>query len=110
MNSIETLELRSEGEWRTLPVNEKVQAFYHVGAVALKGSILVFGGYHNSEMCMMKFDEEGALLGDLSDDGLIPTGVCRVPFIVQGGRVFCVSFSETQFPRALVYEEKWANF
>ena len=50
-------------------MNEKVQAFYHVGAVALKGSILVFGGYHNSEMCMMKFDEEGALLGDLSDDG-----------------------------------------
>ena len=52
LNSIESLELESQSNWKALPLNEKVVQTFHLAATSFRGKILLFGGTssHSSNM------------------------------------------------------------
>ena len=62
LNSIESVELELEGEWRSLPLDKRVSKAFQLAAVSLRNSILVFGGLASTQHKMEVFSEEGGLL------------------------------------------------
>ena len=66
LNSIETLEIGREGEWKTLPLNDTIAKTFSLACVQLEDKIIVFGGESAASYNMYILSEEGELVGDLS--------------------------------------------
>ena len=81
LNSIEMLQTISEEKWTLLPVNDKIAKTYHVAAVPFQNKIFLFGGHPKAPYNMYGLSKEGELLEDLSDDALIPGGMCQGSFV-----------------------------
>ena len=90
VNSIESIQLAWEGEWKTLPLNGKIAKTYHLAAVPYLSRVMLFGGASHASYNMYKLDEEGNLLEDLSGDPLIPGAMCQGSFVVEEGKLYAM--------------------
>ena len=100
-NTIENLETELGKEWKTVVLRQRIAKTCDLGAVALKGKILLFGGVGYVWNKMYKLDEEGRLLEDLSGYSKIPGYMCSGVAIVVKGKVYAVG--QREFPD----EQKW---
>ena len=65
-NSIESYELKKEGEWKTLPINDNIPQSYSLAAAMYENKVIVFGGSPNISFSTYILTEEGELEQDLS--------------------------------------------
>ena len=72
LNSIETIQLETDEEWKVLSLDERIKKSYSLGAISFEGGILVYGGAAPSPQVMYTFTEEGKLEWDLSSQDYIP--------------------------------------
>lgn len=66
-NSIEMIDIGKQGQWKLLPLDERVAASYDLAAAVIENKIYVFGGRENTSYNMYAFNEEGELVQDFSD-------------------------------------------
>ena len=111
LNSIESLEIEKETQWKTLTLNYQIAQTYHFAGVEFKNKIVVFGGHsYTSSYSAFIFSKEGELEQDLSQDSLTPEDMCQGSFTVQGGKIYAVGFSEVSSEWAMrVFDgKKWS--
>ena len=88
MNSIESISLDHQAEWRVLPLCEKIRKSSQLSAVSFEGKVLLFGGHLAwQSKTLMKLNEEGEVEEDLSEEVLMPLYMGKCAFIVQRGKV-----------------------
>ena len=62
MESIASLEIGSETEWKELPVKDEIATTHHIAAVPFQHKIILFGQYRAGYFNIKSFTEEGELL------------------------------------------------
>ena len=72
LNSIESIQVNSEAEWRALPFDVKIANTFDIAAVSFKAKIVVFGGSSLNLKNLYIFSEEGELESDFSDSPQTP--------------------------------------
>ena len=90
LNSIESLNLESEGKWKTLPLNAKIPKTWQLAAVEYTDKIVVFGGHSLASFNLFILSREGELEQDLSNDPLIPGAMCRGSLTVRDENIYAV--------------------
>ena len=91
LNSIESIQIDSNVNWKTLAIHARIAKTFHLAAASLFNSIVLFGGRRYKSLHMYILNEEGKLEHDLSSDKHIPGGMCFGSFIVHVGRIFAKS-------------------
>lgn len=61
------IDIGKQGQWKLLPLDERVAASYDLAAAVIENKIYVFGGRENTSYNMYAFNEEGELVQDFSD-------------------------------------------
>ena len=69
-------------------MDDKIRKTFSLGAV---DKIMVFGGSCSASSIMYNLSKEGELEEDLSDEALLPGGICLWSYSVEDGKIFALS-------------------
>ena len=89
LNSVETLQ-DENSEWKSLALDTRIAKTFHLAAVSFNNWILLFGGRNYASRHTHIMSEEGKLEKDLSQDALIPEGMCFATFTIQRGTIYAL--------------------
>ena len=95
---IESINLKAETEWKTLPFNPKIAKTFQLAAVEVKNKIVLFGGHSSvNSFNTQILSTEGELEHDLSEDPLILGAMCRGSYTVQREKIYAVGSTKVNY-------------
>ena len=90
LNSVESIQLGSESEWKLLPLDNKVALVKEVAVVSLRGRVVLLGDDWLAAPHIQVFSEEGSLIACLPSATFTPGSIKHGMYVMRDGKVYAV--------------------